>query len=115
MFIIGLLRQPVVSSLREEPQMLNDFSRLVRSSLILVPDLLPNLMCHVHQARQGACEPWDSLGSNGTANPVPVYNLTDPLIMTDPYHYSEVGAPALADLGVGGSGDRVHRPASRDK
>jgi len=37
-----------------------------------------------------------------TATPIPPYNFERiPVIMTDPYHYSEVGAPALVDSGDG--------------
>jgi cytochrome c oxidase subunit 1 len=53
--------------------------------------------------------PWDSLGLEWqTANPIPLYNFERiPVIMTDPYHYSEVDAPALADLGLSGPGAKA--------
>jgi cytochrome c oxidase subunit 1 len=61
--------------------------------------------------------PWDSLGLEWqTANPIPEYNFERiPVIMTDPYHYSESGAPALADLGVGVSNATDSSSSSRSK
>ena len=48
--------------------------------------------------------PWDSLGLEWqTAKPVPYYNFERiPVVLSDPYHYSEEDAPAVADLGDGG-------------
>ena len=47
--------------------------------------------------------PWDSLGLEWqTASPIPPHNFDRiPVIMADPYHYSEEGAPPLADFGAG--------------
>jgi len=53
--------------------------------------------------QKSPANPWDSLGLEWqTATPIPPYNFERiPVIMTDPYHYSEVGAPALVDSGDG--------------
>src|SRR5665213_2887693 len=106
MFIIGLLGQPRRPfTYARDLQTLNDFSSIAAfclgaSFLIFVA----NLMWSQFIAPQKApANPWDSLGLEWqTATPIPVYNFERiPVIMTDPYHYSEVGAPALADFGDG--------------
>jgi cytochrome aa3-600 menaquinol oxidase subunit I len=45
--------------------------------------------------------PWDSLGLEWqTATPIPWHNFERiPVVMSDPYHYSEADAPPLADFG----------------
>jgi len=45
--------------------------------------------------------PWHSRGLEWqTPVPVPTYNFTRiPVVTADPYHYGEVDAPAVADLG----------------
>jgi cytochrome c oxidase subunit 1 len=66
--------------------------------------------------------PWDSRGLEWqTANPVPPHNFDRiPVVLDDPYHYSEPGAPAVADMGDGElvtvgasvpSGDEMSRAA----
>jgi cytochrome c oxidase subunit 1 len=62
----------------------------------------------VHRPQKSPANPWDSLGLEWqTATPIPPYNFERiPVIMTDPYHYSEVGAPALADFGRRSTGAR---------
>ena len=107
MFIIGLLGQPRrVFTYAHNLQALNDFSSisafLLGASFILFAF---NLMWSMYISPVKApANPWDSLGLEWqTANPVPLYNFERiPVIMTDPYRYSEPGAPAFADLGDGG-------------
>jgi cytochrome c oxidase subunit 1 len=104
MFIIGLLGQPRrVFTYAKNLQFLNDFSS-VSAFLLGLSFLLffANLMWSMFISPEKApANPWDSLGLEWqTANPIPHYNFERiPVIMTDPYHYSEVGAPALADFG----------------
>ncbi len=104
MFIIGLLGQPRrVFTYAKNLQFLNDFSSvsaflLGLSFLIFFANLMWSMFINPEKA---PANPWDSLGLEWqTANPIPHYNFERiPVIMTDPYHYSEVGAPALADFG----------------
>jgi len=104
MFIIGLLGQPRrVFTYAKGLQGLNDFSSvsaflLGASFLIFVANLVYSLYINPQKA---PANPWDSLGLEWqTATPIPVYNFERiPVIMTDPYHYSEEGAPPLADFG----------------
>jgi cytochrome c oxidase subunit 1 len=104
MFIIGLLGQPRrVFTYAKNLQVLNDFSSMAAfclglSFLIFVANLIWSQFIAPEKA---PANPWDSLGLEWqTANPIPFYNFERiPVIMTDPYHYSEVGAPALADFG----------------
>ena len=86
-------------------QALNDFSS-ISAFLLGVSFLLFafNLVWSMYISPVKApANPWDSLGLEWqTANPVPLYNFERiPVIMTDPYRYSEPGAPAFADLGDG--------------
>jgi len=106
MFIIGLLGQPRrVFTYAKNLQTLNDFSSI--SAFLLGFSFLiffANLMWSMYiKPTPAPANPWDSLGLEWqTANPVPLYNFERiPVIMTDPYHYSEEGAPSVADLGVG--------------
>ena len=107
MFIIGLLGQPRrVFTYAHNLQALNDFSS-ISAFLLGVSFLLFtfNLVWSMYISPVKApANPWDSLGLEWqTANPVPLYNFERiPVIMTDPYRYSEPGAPAFADLGDGG-------------
>jgi cytochrome c oxidase subunit 1 len=104
MFIIGLLGQPRrVFTYAKNLQALNDFSSVAAfclglSFLIFVANLMWSQFI---APEKSPSNPWDSLGLEWqTANPIPSYNFERiPVIMTDPYHYSEVGAPALADFG----------------
>jgi len=104
MFIIGLLGQPRrVFTYAKNLQFLNDFSSvsaflLGLSFLLFFANLMWSMFINPEKA---PANPWDSLGLEWqTANPIPHYNFERiPVIMTDPYHYSEVGAPALADFG----------------
>ncbi len=104
MFIIGLLGQPRrVFTYAKNLQGLNDFSTisaylLGASFLIFVANLVWSLYINPQKA---PANPWESLGLEWqTATPIPPYNFDRiPVIMTDPYHYSEEGAPPLADFG----------------
>jgi cytochrome c oxidase subunit 1 len=106
MFIIGLLGQPRrVFTYSKNLTVWNDFSSISAfllgfSFLIFFANLMWSMFIKPEKA---PANPWNSLGLEWqTANPVPVYNFERiPVIMTDPYHYSEEGAPAVADLGVG--------------
>jgi cytochrome c oxidase subunit 1 len=106
MFIIGLLGQPRrVFTYAKNLQGLNDFSSvsafLLGASFLV---FLVNFMWSMYiNPVMAPANPWDSLGLEWqTATPVPSYNFERiPVIMTDPYHYGEVGAPALADFGDG--------------
>ena len=104
MFIIGLLGQPRrVFTYAKNLQGLNDFSSV--SAFLLGFSFLIfffNLVWSLYISPQKApANPWESLGLEWqTANPVPEYNFERiPVILTDPYHYSEANAPAVADLG----------------
>ncbi|MHB8334419.1 MAG: cytochrome c oxidase subunit I [Acidimicrobiales bacterium] len=106
MFIIGLLGQPRrVFTYAKNLQGLNDFSSV--SAFVLGFSFLIfffNLVWSLYISPQKApANPWESLGLEWqTANPVPPYNFERiPVILTDPYHYSEASAPAVADLGGG--------------
>ncbi len=108
MFIIGLLGQPRrVFSYASNLQGLNDFSSvsaflLGLSFLVFFYNLVWSMWIKPEAAPPN---PWESLGLEWqTASPVPAYNFERiPVIMTDPYRYSEPGAPDYADLGNGGS------------
>ncbi|MDE2282980.1 MAG: cbb3-type cytochrome c oxidase subunit I [Actinomycetales bacterium] len=104
MFIIGLLGQPRrVFTYAKNLQGLNDFSSI--SAFLLGFSFLIfffNLVWSLYISPQKApANPWDSLGLEWqTATPVPAYNFERiPVILTDPYHYSEASAPVVADLG----------------
>ena len=104
MFIIGLLGQPRrVFTYAKNLQGLNDFSSISAfilgfSFLIFFFNLVWSLYINPVKA---PANPWDSLGLEWqTATPVPAHNFDRiPVILADPYHYSEVDAPAVADLG----------------
>ena len=106
MFIIGLLGQPRrVYTYAKSLQGLNDFSSMSAyvlgfSFLLFTWNLLYSMYINPEKA---PANPWDSLGLEWqTATPVPAHNFDRiPVVMTDPYHYSEPGAPKLADLGGG--------------
>ena len=106
MFIIGLLGQPRrVFEYAQRLQTLNDISSVsaffLGSSFVV---FIANFVWSVFVNPQKAPEnPWDSLGLEWqTASPVPYYNFERiPVVMADPYHYSEPNAPMVADLGSG--------------
>jgi cytochrome c oxidase subunit I len=104
MFIIGLLGQPRrVFTYASNLQGLNDFASI--SAFLLGASFIVfafNLVWSMWISPEKApANPWESLGLEWqTASPVPAHNFDRiPVIMTDPYHYSEAGAPALADFG----------------
>jgi cytochrome c oxidase subunit 1 len=105
MFILGLLGQPRrVFTYAKNLQALNDFSSvsaflLGLSFLIFLFNLLYSMWINPVKA---PANPWDSLGLEWqTATPIPPHNFDRiPVILTDPYHYSEVGATPLADFGA---------------
>jgi cytochrome c oxidase subunit 1 len=107
MFIIGLLGQPRrVFTYAKNLQSWNDFSSvsaflLGASFLIFIVNLMWSQLIN---PQKSPANPWDSLGLEWqTATPIPRHNFDHiPVIMSDPYHYSEVGAPPLADFGDGG-------------
>src|ERR1035437_2980512 len=107
MFIIGLLGQPRrVFTYAKNLQSWNDFSSvsaflLGASFLIFIANLMSSQLIN---PQKSPANPWDSLGLEWqTATPIPRHNFDHiPVIMTDPYHYSELGAPPLADFGDGG-------------
>ncbi len=109
MFIIGLLGQPRrVFEYAHNLQGLNDFSSisafcLGASFLLFFWNLVYSMIINPQKA---PANPWESLGLEWqTANPVPLYNFERiPVIVTEPYRYSEPGAPAYADFGGGGAG-----------
>ena len=114
MFIIGLLGQPRrVFTYAKNLQSWNDFSSvsaflLGASFLIFIANLM---WSQIINPQKSPANPWDSLGLEWqTATPIPRHNFDRiPVIMSDPYHYSEVGAPPLADFGDGGM---VHADSS---
>ena len=114
MFIIGLLGQPRrVFTYAKNLQSWNDFSSvsaflLGASFLIFIVNLMWSQLIN---PQKSPANPWDSLGLEWqTATPIPRHNFDRiPVIMSDPYHYSEVGAPPLADFGDGGM---VHTDSS---
>ncbi len=105
MFIIGLLGQPRrVFTYARNLQGLNDFASvsaflLGASFLIFVANVMWSQFISPQKSPDN---PWDSLGLEWqTATPIPPYNFERiPVIMSDPYHYSEEGAPTVADFGT---------------
>ena len=89
--------------IRDSLQTLNDISSisafiLGASFLVFIANFVWSIFI---KPTPSPANPWDSLGLEWqTANPVPYYNFERiPVVLTDPYHYSEDGAPAVADLG----------------
>ncbi len=105
MFIIGLLGQPRrVFTYATNLQGLNDFASvsafiLGLSFLVFFYNLVYSMWIKPEIA---PANPWESLGLEWqTATPIPSYNFERiPVIMTDPYRYSEEGVPAYADFGT---------------
>lgn len=106
MFIIGLLGQPRrVFEYAQRLQTLNDVSSvgaffLGASFVVFAANFVWSIFINPEKAPDN---PWDSLGLEWqTPSPVPYYNFERiPVVMADPYHYSEPNAPAVADLGSG--------------
>ncbi len=115
MFIIGLLGQPRrVFTYAKNLQGLNDFSSISAfllgfSFLIFAANMVWSLWISPQKA---PANPWESLGLEWqTATPIPLHNFDRiPVILADPYHYSEENPPAVADLGE----DMVVTAASSD-
>jgi cytochrome c oxidase subunit 1 len=128
LFFVGLLGQPRrVFEYAKNLQGLNDFSSvsaflLGASFLIFVFNFVWSILI---DPKPAPANPWHSLGLEWqTATPVPPYNFERiPVILSDPYHYSEPGALPVADFGpvlprpatVGASGspDDPGSPAAR--
>src|SRR5665213_1515862 len=107
MFLIGLLGQPRrVFEYQQNLQALNDFSSvsafiLGASFLVFVANFVWSIFI---KPTPSPANPWNSLGLEWqTPTPVPYYNFERiPVVLTDPYHYSEHDAAAVADLGEEG-------------
>jgi len=105
LFLVGLLGQPRrVFEYAHQLQGLNDFSSisaflLGASFLIFIANFVWSIFI---DPKKSPPNPWDSLGLEWqTATPVPPHNFDRiPVVLADPYHYSEENAPAVADLGV---------------
>jgi cytochrome c oxidase subunit 1 len=112
LFIVGLLGMPRrVFEYAANLQVWNDISSvsafvLGASFLLFVFNFAWNIIV---EPRLSPPNPWGSLGLEWqTATPVPYYNFERiPIIMNDPYHYSEPNAVPVADLQP--SGDRAER------
>ncbi len=103
LFIVGLLGQPRrVFEYASNLQAWNDFSSvsvylLGASFLIFVGNFIWTIII---EPRPAPANPWHSLGLEWqTATPVPYYNFDRiPIVLNDPYHYSEPDAVPVADL-----------------
>jgi cytochrome c oxidase subunit 1 len=106
LFIVGLLGQPRrVFEYASRLQGLNDFSSisafiLGASFLVFVANFVWSIFI---DPKRAPANPWGSRGLEWqTPTPVPFYNFERiPVVLADPYHYGEVGAPEVADLGIG--------------
>jgi cytochrome c oxidase subunit 1 len=105
LFLVGLLGQPRrVFEYAHNLQTLNDISSvgaylLGASFLIFIANFTWSIFI---DPKPSSANPWESLGLEWqTANPVPLHNFDRiPIVLADPYHYSEENAPAVADLGT---------------
>ncbi|MHB1988856.1 MAG: cytochrome c oxidase subunit I [Acidimicrobiales bacterium] len=103
LFIVGLLGQPRrVFEYAQNLQVWNDISSvgaflLGTSFLIFVANFIWTIIVDPRPAPEN---PWDSLGLEWqTPTPVPYYNFERiPVILNDPYHYSEPNADPVADI-----------------
>ena len=103
LFLVGLLGQPRrVFEYAAGLQALNDFSSvsayLLASSMII---FVVNFVWSIYiDPKPSPDNPWDSRGLEWkTANPVPFHNFDHiPIVLSDPYHYGEPDAPAVADI-----------------
>jgi cytochrome c oxidase subunit 1 len=104
LFLVGLLGQPRrVFEYAHNLQALNDFSSvsaffLGASFLIFVANFVWSMFI---DPKPAPANPWNSLGLEWqTPSPVPPYNFTRiPVVLADPYHYGEIDASPVADLG----------------
>ena len=105
LFLVGILGQPRrVFEYASNLQALNDFSSisafLLGSSFLL---FVVNFVWSVWiDPKKAPDNPWDSRGLEWqTPTPVPWFNFERiPVVLTDPYRYSEPDAPPVADLGT---------------
>jgi cytochrome c oxidase subunit 1 len=106
LFLVGILGQPRrVFEYAHNLQTLNDISSvgaflLGASFLIFIANFTWSVFI---DPKPSPANPWESRGLEWqTANPVPPHNFDRiPVVLADPYHYSEENAPAVADLGTG--------------
>ncbi|MDE3204378.1 MAG: cbb3-type cytochrome c oxidase subunit I [Acidobacteriota bacterium] len=104
LFLVGLMGQPRrVFEYASNLQTLNDISSvgaflLGTSFLVFVANFA---WCIFIDPKPAPANPWDSRGLEWqTPTPVPPYNFERiPVILDDPYHYSEAGASPVADFG----------------
>ncbi len=104
LFLVGLLGQPRrVFEYAHNLQVLNDFSSvsaflLGASFLIFIANFVWSVFI---DPKPSPANPWRSLGLEWqTASPVPVYNFVRiPVVLADPYHYGQIDATPVADLG----------------
>ncbi len=105
LFLVGLLGQPRrVFEYAPGLQTLNDISSvgaylLGASFLVFVANFVWSVFI---VPKPAPANPWDSRGLEWqTPTPVPAYNFERiPVILDDPYHYSEPDAPPVADFGL---------------
>ena len=117
LFIVGLLGQPRrVFEYAKNLQTWNDFSSvsaflLGASFLIFVVNFVWTIIVDPKPARDN---PWDSLGLEWqTPTPVPYYNFERiPVVLNDPYHYSESDALPVADLSPSRDAERRARSST---
>jgi cytochrome c oxidase subunit 1 len=105
LFLVGLLGQPRrVFEYAANLQTLNDISSvsaflLGASFLIFIFNFVWSIYIDPVKAPDN---PWNSRGLEWqTATPVPWFDFERiPVVLSDPYHYGEPDAPAVADLGA---------------
>jgi cytochrome c oxidase subunit 1 len=105
LFLVGLLGQPRrVFEYARNLQTLNDISSvsaflLGASFLIFIFNFVWSVYIDPVKAPDN---PWDSRGLEWqTPTPVPWFDFVRiPVVMSDPYRYGEIDAPAVADLGA---------------
>jgi cytochrome c oxidase subunit 1 len=105
LFLVGIQGQPRrVFEYAKNLQVLNDFASI--SAFLLGASFLIFIFNFVWSnyivPERAEANPWDSLGLEWqTPTPVPWFNFERiPVVLADPYHYSEPGAPPVADLGT---------------
>ncbi len=115
LFIVGLLGQPRrVFEYAKNLQSWNDFSSvsaflLGASFLIFVANFVWTIII---DPKPAAANPWRSLGLEWqTPTPVPYYNFERiPVVLNDPYHYSEPNPIPVADLSPAPGAERRAEP-----
>ncbi len=104
LFLVGLLGQPRrVFEYASNLQVLNDISSigaylLGASFFIFIVNFVWSIWI---DPKPAVSNPWQSRGLEWqTPTPVPWYNFARvPIVLSDPYHYGDPGAPDVADLG----------------